>query len=106
MAQDFPASTFVGVDMVIPNPPNGIPPNCRFVKASALSRLPFPDNTFDYIYQRFVVMIYKQVDWPKAVSEIIRVTKPGGWVELFDTDMLMERPPRNYLKYQNACKLL
>ncbi|RUS17199.1 S-adenosyl-L-methionine-dependent methyltransferase [Endogone sp. FLAS-F59071] len=102
MARDFPASTFVGIDMVIPEPPNGIPPNCSFVKASALTKLPFPDKSFDYVYQRFVVMLYKQSDWPKAVSEIVRVTKPGGWVELFDTDMLMERPPKSYIKYENA----
>lgn len=52
MASDYPQSTFVGVDMVDVFPTNDLPQNCSFVKGNTLERLPFDDNSFDYVFQR------------------------------------------------------
>ncbi|RUS22217.1 S-adenosyl-L-methionine-dependent methyltransferase [Endogone sp. FLAS-F59071] len=102
MAQDFPNSTFVGTDLVDMFPKHEIPENCSFVQANTLERLPFPDDTFDFTFQRLVQMAYSPADWATVIAELVRVTKPGGWIELFESDSLMHRPPKSYLKYQKA----
>lgn len=105
MAKDFPASTFIGTDLVESVlPTEGIPPNCSFVQANTVAGLPFPDDTFDYVFQRLVVLSYSEADWVKGVAELIRVTKPGGYVELFEADGKIRRAPESYKKYENACK--
>lgn len=41
-------------------------------------RLPYSEQTFDLVYGHFLfVWLEKQAD---AISEILRVTRPGGWV--------------------------
>lgn len=53
MAQDYSASTFIGVDIsdrLFPTKTE-LPPNCDFVMGNTL-KLPFPDNSFDYVFQR------------------------------------------------------
>ncbi|RUP46420.1 hypothetical protein BC936DRAFT_146984 [Jimgerdemannia flammicorona] len=99
MANDFPNSHFVGVDVTDVFPKDGLKRNCTFVKANTLEGLPFEDDTFDYVFQ---VLTFTTADWPKAISELVRVTKPGGWVELVETDCKLERIPLYYHKFGNA----
>lgn len=47
--------------------------------ASALA-LPFKDNTFDYVHSNGV--LHHTLDWKKGLSELARVTKPGGTIFL------------------------
>lgn len=51
--------------------------NLRFEQANVLS-LPFSKNTFDGVYCRF--LLEHVADPMQAVSEMVRVVKPGGWV--------------------------
>ncbi|RUS33980.1 hypothetical protein BC938DRAFT_483029 [Jimgerdemannia flammicorona] len=87
MAKDFPASTFFGTDLdasVLPKPRNGDmwPPNVTFQIANTCQKLPFPDNTFDYVFQRYLTLDLTTKQWRKVIKELVRVTKPGGWIEL------------------------
>ncbi|RUP48898.1 S-adenosyl-L-methionine-dependent methyltransferase [Jimgerdemannia flammicorona] len=102
MAVDYPNSTFTGIDMaeVFPVDPDDIPPNARFMIANTLKGLPFPDETFDYVFQRFMVLSFTPQDWKFAVNEIVRLTKPGGWVELFELACTTERPPVDITVWQ------
>jgi hypothetical protein len=34
------------------------------------------------VHQRFLVAGVPSTSWPAAVAELVRVTRPGGWVEL------------------------
>jgi ubiquinone/menaquinone biosynthesis C-methylase UbiE len=43
-----------------------------------VTRLPFEDGSFDAVTSRFCLMFLPDV--PAAVSEIVRVLKPGGWL--------------------------
>lgn len=113
MARDFPASTFVGTDLaeyagklevIEYRGREDVPPNCSFLVANTLEGLPFPDDTFDYVFQRLVVLAYKPIEWGRVVTELVRITKPGGWVELIESDGLIERPPPSYVKYEHACE--
>lgn len=57
--------------------------NLHFQCANS-THLPFPDNSFDLVYSRF--MLEYLSDPLSAVSEMVRVCKPGGRVILQDID--------------------
>ncbi|KAI7867579.1 S-adenosyl-L-methionine-dependent methyltransferase [Spinellus fusiger] len=94
MAMDYPSAIFHGVDIVqalLDNPEeNNLPPNCRLVKADLMEGIPYPDNTFDYVHQRMMATAYPSESVDFIMSEIVRVTKPGGWVEMMEGDL----PPK------------
>jgi SAM-dependent methyltransferase len=62
-------------------------PNLDFYKFNPLEcRLPFEDNHFDFIMQRMVTTAYSQEDWKHILPELLRVTKPGGYIQLVEVD--------------------
>jgi SAM-dependent methyltransferase len=77
----------VGFDLVPgkPEPPAGY----RHVRGNLLQGLPFRDDSFDLVHQRFLVAGIPVAAWPGVVAELVRVTRPGGWVELVE---IPERP--------------
>src|SRR5260221_228083 len=79
---DFPEARVVGVDLVPSKP--GRPARYRFVKGNLLGGLPFADDQFDFVHQRLLVAGIPLTAWPAVVSELARVTRPGGWVELVE----------------------
>lgn len=64
MAKEFPNSKFYGVD-ITPNefPEGDRPDNCEFQVANISEHIPYPDNTFDYIYQRLLIMGLTHDSW-------------------------------------------
>ncbi len=72
---------FTGLDFA-PIQPKETPQNVHFVQANALDGLPFKDNTFDYVFQRFLVVAYPKDKWSFMISELVRVLKPGGYLEV------------------------
>jgi ubiquinone/menaquinone biosynthesis C-methylase UbiE len=85
MAQEFPQAMVVGLDLEqIRNKSKGPPPNYRFVAANLLEGLPFANNTFDFVHQRLMAAALPLTAWPLIVRDLIRVTAPGGWVELVE----------------------
>ncbi|RUS24656.1 S-adenosyl-L-methionine-dependent methyltransferase [Jimgerdemannia flammicorona] len=84
MASQYPASTFIGTDIVGLFKGTVAPSNCTFVLANTVKGLPFPDNTFDFVFQRASSMCFTVKEWPVVLKELVRVTKPGGIVELLD----------------------
>lgn len=46
--------------------------------------LPFPDAAFHFVHQRLLFLGIPVAAWPAAVREMVRVTRPGGWVELVE----------------------
>lgn len=91
MAARFPAARVVGVDLVAPTVDvsqvlgNGLdaqPMNFEFAIGNILEGLPFPDASFDFVHQRLLITAIPMRFWPKVINELVRVTRPGGWVEL------------------------
>jgi ubiquinone/menaquinone biosynthesis C-methylase UbiE len=78
MAHEYPQVTFVGVDMspMFPDAKN-TPSNVFFLQLNLNDGLPFPDETFDFVNQRFLCnnVVFEQ--WKFYVKEMIRVTKSG-----------------------------
>ncbi|KAF9427310.1 hypothetical protein BGZ94_005139, partial [Podila epigama] len=76
-----------GIDMSPMFPSTIIPSNCSFLQHNILeARLPFPDNHFDFVHQRFLAAALSPTHWTTVLSELERVTKPGGWIELVELD--------------------
>lgn len=86
MANEFPDATITGIDMSAVFPQTIIPSNCRFIQHNVLEPLPFPDNSFDFVYQRLLVAGLTPENWVTVLSELERVTKPGGYIELVEVD--------------------
>ncbi|RUS16232.1 S-adenosyl-L-methionine-dependent methyltransferase [Endogone sp. FLAS-F59071] len=82
MGTDYPNSTFVGTDIAASFPIDIHPSNVSFFNADTTVELPFPDETFDYVFQRMLTLAFSVDAWESAIKELIRVTKPGGFVEL------------------------
>ncbi|RUS18869.1 S-adenosyl-L-methionine-dependent methyltransferase [Endogone sp. FLAS-F59071] len=96
MARDYPFSQFTGTDISRLFPKSTNLSNCNFVLADTRKVLPFPDNTFDYVYQRFLTLSFTRKEWENVFNELVRVTKPGGWIECFEYDFELHRPgPRS-----------
>ncbi|KAF7720661.1 hypothetical protein EC973_006666 [Apophysomyces ossiformis] len=87
MAESYPSSHFTGVDNMI-YPISNPPINCHFRIADASKGLPFPDNTFDYVSQRDRLWRLTRLEWDTVINEMIRVTKPGGWLEFSKLTLL------------------
>lgn len=84
MAALFPQAHIIGVDVALSSLPRPLPQTCLFVQANILEGLPFPDQQFTFTHQRLLVAAIPAALWPKAVRELVRVTRPGGWVELLE----------------------
>lgn len=105
MARAFPQANVIGLDLVappseLPNPQQTSEPrpeNYLFVQGNVLDGLPFPDGTFDYVHQRLLVAGIPLARWPGVVVELLRVTRPGGWVEMLEAIPTQGGPAMNQL---------
>lgn len=89
--RDYPNSTFTGIDTVNHFPSSSdLPPNCIFQQANILGELPFKNAMFDYVFQRFLFTSFSPTEWGLAIKELVRVLKPGGWIESIEGDGHME----------------
>lgn len=70
MAETYPSSKFVGIDTSCVFPENIKPGNVEFVIANLAKPLPFPDNHFDYIHQRFLLLGLTSDDWDAVKDNI------------------------------------
>ncbi|KAI1423071.1 methyltransferase domain-containing protein [Xylaria sp. FL1777] len=76
------------------------PSNHRQVAVERLTRLPFPDAHFDLVSARELHSILKFIgengedEWESCLSEIMRVLKPGGYLDfsVIDSDIMNAGP--------------
>lgn len=86
MARLFPESLVVGLDLDTALFSTTVPENCLLRAGNILTGLPLPDALFSFTHQRFLVLAVPDDRWPDVVRELVRVTIPGGWIELVETD--------------------
>ncbi|CAH1758565.1 3078_t:CDS:2 [Entrophospora sp. SA101] len=79
MAEEFPKSTFVGIDIVIDlnDSKKELPGNLALIRHDILDGLPFPDDTFDFVHQKHMTQSLTIDQWSFVIDELIRITKPG-----------------------------
>jgi ubiquinone/menaquinone biosynthesis C-methylase UbiE len=95
MATHFPKAHVIGFDITPPPVTTADAPhpgNFRFVQGNMLEGLPFPDNSFDVVHQRLVIVALPTAQWVRQIQELLRVTRPGGWIELVEGDLLPGGP--------------
>jgi SAM-dependent methyltransferase len=90
VATVWPQSEVVGLDVMPPPADEQAagktgydlrPANYRFMAGNILEGLPFEPNRFDFVHQRLLFIALPADRWPFVLSELIRVARPGGWVE-------------------------
>ncbi len=59
----------------------------EFHVMDALGRLDFPAASFDLVNLRLGISFLRTWDWPKLLSEMLRVTCPGGVIRLTEGEM-------------------
>jgi SAM-dependent methyltransferase len=59
--------------------------NASFKVMNLLKPLDFPDNSFDLVNVRFVNFL-PAATWPQFVRELARVTRPGGFIRLTESE--------------------
>ncbi|RCI00883.1 hypothetical protein CU097_015874 [Rhizopus azygosporus] len=69
-----------------------------FTKGNVIEGLPYEDNTFDFVHMRFfVAALREENEWPTALGEVIRVTKPGGMIQVSDFDLKVPKDTSSLL---------
>ncbi|CAB4408703.1 unnamed protein product [Rhizophagus irregularis] len=91
MAVNYPNSTFIGLDMVpifsdINNDDNK-PSNLGFLEYNICDGLPFEEATFDFLFQRSMIISLSKPQWNIMLNEFARTLKPGGWLELMELNI-------------------
>jgi ubiquinone/menaquinone biosynthesis C-methylase UbiE len=66
--------------------------NISFKAMDITQPLDFEDNSFDVVNSR-LVGFFEPTFWPTYVKELIRVTRPGGYVRLVETEMSFTNGP-------------
>ncbi len=90
MARLFPHANVIGADITPPAPEQAQAGELRadnyaFVQGNILDGLPFADGAFDYTHMRLLLFAIPEARWPDVTRELLRVTRPGGWIELVET---------------------
>ena len=94
MAVHFPQAHVVGFDSATVNSVGRDTldqmtlENYHFVSGSLFGRLPFADGAFEYVHMRLLFLSIPVTHWPHVVRELLRVTQPGGWIELVEGDLV------------------
>ncbi|KAI8391166.1 S-adenosyl-L-methionine-dependent methyltransferase [Radiomyces spectabilis] len=90
MSTEYPKSDFTGVDLRDVTFPTKKASNSHFLVGNVLTGLPFPDNTFDFVQMRLLVAAIRVEEWPSAMKELMRVTKPGGLIQSIEIDLKVD----------------
>ena len=104
MASILPTTNFIGV-----NPfaifPKSAPSNASFCRQNVLDGLQFDDNSFDLIHERLSLSDFTKKQWEEIViQEIVRVCKPGGWIEFVESDACIWNKGRVLRRIGHSCK--
>jgi ubiquinone/menaquinone biosynthesis C-methylase UbiE len=106
VATEWPDVVCHGVDISKTYPTTIKPSNTRFTRANVLEGLPFPDNHFDFVFQRFMCIAYTEHQWPQVVRELLRVTKPGGWLEVRENGRTLHYITLHYITLHSTLNSL
>ncbi|KAG9302569.1 hypothetical protein G9A89_007273 [Geosiphon pyriformis] len=103
MAVEYPDSVFVGIDIDPTFPNEGKPSNAAFIECNVLDGIPFPENTFDCVHQSGMLSTYTGSQWGIVLREMVRVIKPGGYLEIAELDFNYKNVGPMTKKLMAAC---
>ena len=105
MSLQYPNSSFTGVDYRRFLPTDTGPPNVTFLAENILDGLPFPDDSFDFVFMRFMGWHLNQMEWVRIINELTRVARPGGWIEIMEADMIWYNEGPNAQQFRRGGEL-
>ncbi len=93
IAQAYPHIQATGIDVVegmieyanVQADASGLD-NAHFQVGSIMERLNFPDASFDLVNARHLEFAVPVALWPMFISEMVRVTRPGGIIRITDSE--------------------
>ncbi|KII85481.1 hypothetical protein PLICRDRAFT_145206 [Plicaturopsis crispa FD-325 SS-3] len=77
-----PSVSLQGIDISGAMFPASVPSNLQLAEHSILALPEDWSDKFTLVHQRFLMAAFSYPQWQRALSEIYRVTKPGGWVQI------------------------
>ncbi|CAG8564055.1 14914_t:CDS:2 [Cetraspora pellucida] len=89
LSSQYPKSSFFGVEKpssVLRDLTPSTPQNVSIQYCDLLSKLPFEDETFDFIYIRFMASVIPDNNFKEVINELVRVLKTDGYMEIMDVD--------------------
>ncbi|CAG8677714.1 17650_t:CDS:2, partial [Cetraspora pellucida] len=88
LSSQYPKSTFYGVDQpyLLRHSTPMLPSNVTVQYYDILSGLPFEDETFDFIYMRFMAGELPEKQTERIINELLRVLKVDGYLEIMDVE--------------------
>lgn len=104
MATEYPAMECYGVDISPIFPSEIKPPNTFFQLANVLEGLPFPENWFSFVQQRLFMPALRTYEWLPVLTDIYRVIKPGGFVQLLESDPTIYKLPLEKQEFWLKCR--
>ncbi len=95
-AQTYPGMLLFGIDISgrmieyarVQSSEQGFADRIEFRVMDALRMLEFPASFFDLVNLRLSTSFMRIWDWPKMLSELQRVTHPGGVVRVTEADVI------------------
>ncbi|HEX3640910.1 MAG TPA: class I SAM-dependent methyltransferase, partial [Ktedonobacteraceae bacterium] len=97
-AQTYPMMSLIGIDISermikyarAQAEAHQVSDRVKFRVMDALRLLDFPAGYFDLVNLRFGVSYLRTWDWPKLLSELLRVTRVDGVVRVTDTEVTFQ----------------
>lgn len=95
VAREFPEAQVLGIDFNLDPVQAALAklseeerlPNLSWRKVNVLEPLPLCSATADYVHVRFAATWIPRLSWLPVLSELFRVLRPGGWIELGEGSM-------------------
>ncbi|KAI9244944.1 S-adenosyl-L-methionine-dependent methyltransferase [Phascolomyces articulosus] len=92
MAAEHFNAQVIGIDIKPPMSHQVGPKNLSYVEADINDRLPLEDASVDFIFQRSMGNVIRKDKWSHVLQEMLRVLKPGGYIELVEADLWHHNP--------------
>ncbi|KAG1168255.1 hypothetical protein G6F70_009179 [Rhizopus microsporus] len=92
MAAEYCQAKVIGLDIRPPTEQQGKPKNLTYKEADIMQTWPIESNSVDFVFQRNMGQVILKDQWPHVLSEMYRVLKPGGVIELVEADLWHHNP--------------
>ncbi|GBC10182.1 hypothetical protein RclHR1_09400004 [Rhizophagus clarus] len=99
LSNEYTLSEFTGIDKTKLFPALIKPSNLNFINADILEGLPFQENHFDFVYLNIIEPRYTSNQWTFVIDELIRVAKPGAYIECQGFDSFAGTVGPKFLKF-------
>ncbi|CAG8611024.1 8617_t:CDS:2 [Ambispora gerdemannii] len=103
MAETYPLCSFTGVDISPVYPLKELPENVEFIQANILDGLPIESRKFDFVVMHFLNGCFTMQQWKSIIiQEVVRVMKPGAWLEWMECNASLKNQGENTKKLVQA----